>query len=275
MKKATIFSVLSVVGILAVATMGVAGEVVWTELTHSSLVGVGPGLDGLMATSDDVADARNASGSITVATIEWGTPGPTCPAQSGPDEVSYGVGVYKWCMGDPTSGQFKFTSINETYTSIPQIGSSYTTMLTPGGGPNTGTPCGFNTSGTQFSATIDWQLMVGMLPVSSVDDLPVAGTIYLVSDNNPAPVTCNKVDGGTSTYTTQDLLTIRALLPAQATAYAVSCNAVQGPANPDPCWDQAWSGSANITWTSHDVSSSACDGCAAPPPGSCAGSAAE
>ena len=83
------------------------------------------------------------------------------------------------------------------------------------------------------------------------------------------------MDGGTSTYTTQDLVAIRDLLPPQATAYSVTCDVATEGTDPDPCWDEAVTGNVGISWTSDDVSAAACDGDCLPPPGSCAGNTAD
>jgi hypothetical protein len=261
MKRGMITSILSMVAVLMMATVAFSGEITWTNLVHTSQVGLGPGPDGLTGTSDDVADASNTSGSFSATMVEWGTTDPTnCPEAVGPDEAMFRTGTMKWCMGDPSAGAFTVTSINETNTPIPQAPVVTTSRLTPNGGPNEGTPCGFD-SGDTFSGSSDWQWVNPLLGVVYEGVVPITGTIYLVSDDTPGPQVCDTVMGTQSTYTESDLLAIRDLLPGQATAYAVSCFAAAGDPNVDPCWDGAWTGSSTIMWTSGDVSSTNCDGC--------------
>ena len=121
MRKGIGFSLSCLIGVLSMTTMASAGEVTWTDLTDASFEGVGPGEDGLIGTSDDDADPRNATGSVTISMIEWATTGATCPENPGPDEVMYAIGSTKWCMGSPAAGQFEVTSISETNTSVDQF----------------------------------------------------------------------------------------------------------------------------------------------------------
>jgi hypothetical protein len=117
------------------------------------------------------------------------------------------------------------------------------------------------------NSVVDFELVIGPIVIAAFPNEPITKYVYAVSDPSPGPITCNKVDGGTATYSTADLNAIKALLPGTATAYMVECYAGSAGSDPDPCWNNATLGVAVIHWTSGNVS--ACDGdCGG---GTCAG----
>ncbi len=272
MKKGMILSCLCLAAVFGTATVANAGSSSWQFLMHTSVAQIGPGPDGLMGTGDDVADPRNfdivlpygdgtaAFGAYSVSSIEFDPADPTCDPlrQPGPDNVGYVGGVFVACDGTPPGG---FTVTYEDVRSTEALPGAGTmgVKLTPGGGPNTGTPCGLG----PWNLVMDTTLYVAGLPVTTYDDAPLSGETFDATVSIPVgkSVTCAKVDGGSSTYTQADLESVRLKLPAGATFFYVACGMVQLSSFPIPCLSNAAAGNVLIAWTDgpYDCVSPCCD----------------
>ena len=247
MKRGFLLSIVSAVAVLGMLTMANAGSVDWEYFEYAPDVGVGPGADLLMGTTDDAADAKNTAGAYSVASIVWDPADPTC----GPASVSYMSGYETDCLGTP-SGGFTATYLDVTQTeSIPGAGSTQV-KLTVGGGPNTGTPCGLGV----FTGTKDTTLYSGGAPLMPMNDTPVDGKIMNAAAPVTVPYTCL-----TTTYSAAYLESVRGKLPGTATAFMVACGAISFGPLPIPCLNNAVSGSTVIAWTDDPIncSSTCCD----------------
>lgn len=247
MKRGILLSIISAAAVLGMLTMANAGSVDWQYFTNAPDAGVGPGVDLLMGTSDDAADARNTAGAYSVASIVWDPVDPQC----GPASVSYMTGIEVDCLGTPPGG-FTATYLNVAQTeTIPGAGTTQIKM-TPGGGPNTGTPCGLGV----FTGTKDTTIYSGGAPLMPLNDTPVNGKILSATVAVTQPYTCLS-----TTYSQAYLESVRGKLPGSATAFMVACGAISFGPLPIPCLNNAVSGSTVIAWTDDplDCSSTCCD----------------
>ncbi len=247
MKRGFLLSIVSAVAVLGMLTMANAGSVDWQYFKYTPAVGVGPGADLLMGTTDDAPDARNTAGAYSVASIIWDPANPGC----GPASVSFMSGIEVDCLGTPAGG-FTATYLDVTQTeSIPGAGATQVKM-TPGGTPNTGTGCGLGV----FHGTKDTTLYSGGAPIMTMNDTPVDGRIMDRNVTVTTPYTCL-----TTTYSAAYLESVRVKLPGTATAFMVACGAVSFGPLPIPCLNNAVSASTVIAWTDDllNCSSTCCD----------------
>jgi len=247
MKRGILLSVFSLAAVFGMVTMASAASVDWQYFTYAPDTGIGPGADLLMGTTDDVADAINAAGAYSVASIVWDPADPTC----GPPAVSYMTGIEVDCLGTP-SGGFTATYLDVVQTeTFPGAGSTQVKMTT-GGGPNTGNACGLGV----FHGIKDTTLYFGGAPLMTMDDTPVDGKIIDAFVPVTSPYTCL-----TTTYSAAYLESVRVKLPAGATALMVACGSVSFGPQLIPCLNNAVSGSTVIAWTDDqlDCVTTCCD----------------
>jgi hypothetical protein len=247
-KKGILLSVFSLVAVFGVITMASANSVGWQYFTYSGDAEKGPGADLLMGTGDDVADARNTSGTYSIASIVWDPADPQCGAPS----VGYMTGSEVRCMGTP-SGGFTVTYLNVTQTETIPGSGTVTIKLTPAGGPNTGNNCGVGVFAqtTQTTMYLTGGVKLNMPPT------PSNGKVF----DADVAVAGDFVCGGTTTYTQAYLESVRGKLPAAATYFAVVCAAINFGPLPVPCLNNAVSGSTSIIWTDDtiDCGAQCCD----------------
>ena len=152
MKKGILLGIISTVAVLGMVTVASANSVEWVYFTNGADAGMGPGADLLMGTGDDVADANNAAGAYTLATITWDPADPQCPTQPG---IGYMTGSEVRCMGDPVGG-YTTTYLNVTSTETMPGTGTVKIQLKPGG-TNGGTGCGLGV----YSGTSETQMIMG------------------------------------------------------------------------------------------------------------------
>jgi hypothetical protein len=245
MKRGFLLSIVSAVAVFGMITMASAGSVDWQYLTDPSAVNKGPGLDGLMGTGDDSADANNTPGALSSATITWGVSDPPCPlAQS----ISYYTGIEVDCLGTPTTGENTATYLTVLQTeTIPDTGTA-TIKLTPGGGPNTGDNCGLGA----VHSTKDTTLYMSVAGIPAAIPLGVSPSDGMVYDADVQITTNWTCPANSIVHQATYLDSIRQLLPAAAEGFMVSCSSLTMAAPGIPCLDGAVTDGLSFLWTDDD-----------------------